>query len=225
VLMAAAVILIPEMLSGPERVPEQAPRALNDGPMKTYTIDLDKPPGENVATAVNEEPAPPQEPVDSRTLVPPPDAAVNERTVAVNGAEARADSIGAAADRSAPAQSSTPAAAQEPATAPHSAPASRASEPARQAPAPQRPLASEPTIPNTRGWAVQLGSFSSRASAERLAQEFRADRSDVFVMPVKTGSATLFRVRIGPIKDRATAEDALRKAKQKVAGAAIVAHP
>jgi cell division protein FtsN len=44
-------------------------------------------------------------------------------------------------------------------------------------------------------------------------------------MPVKTGSATLYRVRLGPMKDRAAAEAVLKRAKSKVAGAAIVAHP
>jgi DedD protein len=72
---------------------------------------------------------------------------------------------------------------------------------------------------------VQLGSFSSRESAERLSNEFRAERFYAFVMPVKSGSGTLYRVRLGPMKDRAAAEEALKRAKVKVAGAAIVAHP
>ena len=44
-----------------------------------------------------------------------------------------------------------------------------------------------------------------------------------FVMPVKSGTATLYRVRIGPMKDRESAEAALRTVKSP--GARIVAHP
>jgi DedD protein len=72
---------------------------------------------------------------------------------------------------------------------------------------------------------VQLGSFSNSASAQRLANDFRAEGFDAFVMPVKTGNATLYRVRLGPMKDRAAAESVLKRAKVKVAGAAVVAHP
>jgi cell division septation protein DedD len=72
---------------------------------------------------------------------------------------------------------------------------------------------------------VQLGSFSSAASAQRLSDEFRSNGFDAFVMPVKTGSTTLYRVRLGPMKDRTAAESVLKRAKTKVAGAAIVAHP
>jgi cell division protein FtsN len=42
-------------------------------------------------------------------------------------------------------------------------------------------------------------------------------------MPVKSGGTTLYRVRIGPMKDRASAEAALRDVKSP--GAAVVAHP
>jgi DedD protein len=88
-----------------------------------------------------------------------------------------------------------------------------------------RALASEPAIPTSKGWAVQLGSFSNRDSAERLARQFQAERYDAFVMPVKSGAATLYRVRLGPMKDRSAAEEALKRAKVKVSGAAVVAHP
>ncbi len=72
---------------------------------------------------------------------------------------------------------------------------------------------------------MQLGSFSNSATAQRLANDFRADGFDAFVMPVKTGTTTLYRVRLGPMKDRAAAESVLKRAKPKVAGAAVVAHP
>ena len=60
---------------------------------------------------------------------------------------------------------------------------------------------------------MQVGSYSKEATAERLAKQLRDQGQSAFVMPVKSGSATLYRVRIGPMKDRASAEAALRDVK------------
>jgi DedD protein len=70
-----------------------------------------------------------------------------------------------------------------------------------------------------------LGSYSSEATAERLMNEWRAQGQNAFVMPVKSGAKTLYRVRIGPTKDRAGAETALKSVKPSIPGAAVVAHP
>ena len=72
---------------------------------------------------------------------------------------------------------------------------------------------------------MQLGSYSSEATAERLMKEWRAKGQDAFVMPVKSGGKTLYRVRIGPTKDRAGSEAALKAVKASIPGAAVVAHP
>jgi DedD protein len=86
-------------------------------------------------------------------------------------------------------------------------------------------IASTPGAPRSGAWAVQLGSFSRQATAERLAKELQGQGQDAFVMPVKSGSGTLYRVRIGPMQDRASAEATLRKVKSTTPGAAIVSHP
>jgi cell division septation protein DedD len=70
---------------------------------------------------------------------------------------------------------------------------------------------------------VQVGSYAREATAERLAKQLRDQGQSAFVMPVKSGSTTLYRVRIGPLQDRASAEAVLRDVKSP--GAAIVAHP
>lgn len=72
---------------------------------------------------------------------------------------------------------------------------------------------------------MQLGSFSSEATAERLVKEWRAKGQDAFAMPVKSGGKTLYRVRIGPTKDRAGSEAALKAVKASIPGATVVAHP
>ncbi|MBL8201813.1 MAG: SPOR domain-containing protein [Chromatiales bacterium] len=56
------------------------------------------------------------------------------------------------------------------------------------------------------GWIVQLGSFSSRANADRLAAEVRNKGFSVVVQGGGGSSGSLFRVRSGPEPDRAAAE-------------------
>ena len=70
---------------------------------------------------------------------------------------------------------------------------------------------------------MQVGTFSKEANAERLVKQLRDQGQSAFVMPVKSGGATLYRVRIGPMKDRASAEAALRDLKSP--GAKVVSHP
>src|SRR4051812_44966863 len=72
--MAAAIILIPEMLSGPDRDlhAEQPAQTRSDGPIKTYTIDLSQSPSVQPTPGVIDNRAPPPE----TALAPdPPDPA------------------------------------------------------------------------------------------------------------------------------------------------------
>jgi DedD protein len=55
-------------------------------------------------------------------------------------------------------------------------------------------------------WAVQLGSFSNKENAEDLAASLRKQGYAAFVSQLQTDSGVLHRVRIGPQKDRASAE-------------------
>jgi DedD protein len=87
------------------------------------------------------------------------------------------------------------------------------------------PAAPRSAVPAGKGWAVQLGSYSSETTAQRLMNEWRAKGQSAFVMPVTTGGKTLYRVRIGPSKDRAGAEAALKAVKPSIPSAAVVAHP
>ncbi|MGH8185218.1 MAG: SPOR domain-containing protein, partial [Steroidobacteraceae bacterium] len=90
-------------------------------------------------------------------------------------------------------------------------------------PAP-RPLAPAAEAPTSGAWAVQLGSFSKQATAERLVKELRGQGHNAFVMPVQSDAATLYRVRIGPMRDKASAEAVLADVKATVPGAAVVTH-
>jgi DedD protein len=199
VLMAAAIILIPEMLSGPDRDSQTEPPApaRSDGPIKTYTIDLSQSSSAQPTPAV----------VDNRS--PPP-----EEPVAVQPAD---QSSGAPPPADVQAKPEEP---QQTAATPGAVVEQPTPAPARTTPA---PLASDGGTPTSGRWAVQVGSYAKEATAERLAKQLQDRGQQAFVMPVKSGGATLYRVRIGPMKDRASAEAALRDVKSP--GAAIVSHP
>jgi DedD protein len=222
VLMATAIILIPEMLSGPRRdarTPIAQPST--DTQLKTYTIDLNRSPGAPAASQIDER-------------VPPPE-------VAASNPPSQSD-IGDASQRD-PSENSTPAPQaiperNETSPAQQSQPPTRVaaeapprtaertlSQPQPREPNPERPIASAPIAPTSRGWAVQLGSFASRATADRMVKDLSQQGQNAFVMPVKSGSSTLYRVRIGPFAERGAANDALREVKGRVANAAVVAHP
>jgi DedD protein len=213
--MAAAIILIPEMLSGPDRESRAEPAAAqsrSDTPIKTYTIDLSHSPSEQPPPAVIENRAPPPE--------EPAAAAQPTEAQPVAGDQAKPEAPQQSAATATPRPQTQPT-SQSPPQPVVEAPTVTA-PPAR---APQRPLASDAEAPTSGPWAVQVGTFSKEANAERLAKQLRDQGKSAFVMPVKSGGATLYRVRIGPMKDRASAEAALRDVKASSPGAAIVPQP
>jgi DedD protein len=241
VLVAAAVILIPEMLSGPRHQGSDQPTQVDgQAPLKTYTIDLSKTPGTQAAAesanAVDER-APPAESsalppaaadVQSSTAVaqetPQPDAVAADTApsraaaTGVNSSPAVKEPVPQSSPKSTPKEAAPKVAAPK-AEAPTAAPVQRApaaSVAPTSAPAPGG---------HPGGWAVQLGSFASQATAQHLVKDLRAKGHEAFVMPVKSGNATLYRVRVGPLPDREAAAAALQKVKSLAPGAAIVPPP
>jgi DedD protein len=96
--------------------------------------------------------------------------------------------------------------------------------------APASPAASVPVAANdmkseTGMWAVQLGSFSNQANAERLAAELRKQGYAAFLSQLKTADGSLHRVRIGPQKDRDSAEAVAAKLKAAGQASQVVPHP
>lgn len=224
--MAAAIILIPEMLSGPKRTSE-APPAQSDVSLKTYTIDLNRSPG-TPAAAELEERAPPPEIAEPTPSSEQPIA--TERAASFDNQPAGTRVL--PESESAPSPSTAERVAREEAT-PNAQSSAQSPPPQpppaavreRPSPASAQPIASTASVPTSRGWAVQLGSFANRVTADRLVNDLSGSGHNAFVMPVKSGTATLYRVRIGPFADRAAANDALRGVKGRVANAAVVAHP
>jgi DedD protein len=74
-------------------------------------------------------------------------------------------------------------------------------------------------------WAVQLGSFSSQANAERLAADLRKSGYAAFLSQLGTSSGSLHRVRVGPQKDRESAEAVAGKLNVDGHKGQVVPHP
>jgi DedD protein len=109
----------------------------------------------------------------------------------------------------------------EPQAAEEKSPARVAQKPE---PEPQKPEA-QPTASSSGMWAVQMGSFSSKANAEKLAADLRKQGYAAFLSQVKTSSGQLHRVRIGPQKDRESAEAMAAKLLKVGRKGQVLPHP
>lgn len=80
-------------------------------------------------------------------------------------------------------------------------------------------------ISPTGMWAVQLGSFSNQANADRLAADLRKQGFAAFLSQLQTESGSLHRVRIGPQKNREGAEAMAAKLNSAGHKGQVVTHP
>jgi DedD protein len=121
----------------------------------------------------------------------------------------RSEPLPVANDASANDSADSAAIADLESSTPASAPVAEETAPARirqQPTVEPNPATPAPAASNTGMWAVQLGSFSNKENAEKLAAELRKQGYAAFLSQLNTGSGTLHRVRIGPQKDRESAE-------------------
>ncbi len=122
-------------------------------------------------------------------------------------------------------------AAREEPSAKHTAGAASTETPPASVPAAKpRPQIPRPTVDNatnssTGMWAVQLGSFSNKQNAERLAAELRKQGFAAFLSRLTTATGPLHRVRIGPQKDRDGAEAMAGRLERAGHAGQVVPHP
>jgi len=83
----------------------------------------------------------------------------------------------------------------------------------------------KPAASTTGMWAVQLGSFSNKQNAEKLAADLRKQGYAAFLSQLQTSSGQLHRVRIGPQKDRASAEAMAARLLKVNHKGQVVPHP
>ena len=104
----------------------------------------------------------------------------------------------------------------------------------RSPPKPQAPAATKPATPSVPaapaasgvGFAVQLGAFGRVEDANALRDRVRAAGFSAFVEQVRTDKGTLSRVRVGPVANRADAEQLKAQVAAKVGIAGMVRpHP
>jgi DedD protein len=219
ILVAVIVLVVPELLSGP-RHPALPPLAagLPSTPTRSVSVDL----ATNRATVEPEAGAASQSP-PAEAPNAAPDAAASS-TPAANGASSTTSGGAPSLNASEPAAASAPSiatlkaqnGAQPPLETPASPPKSsttttRSAGPAETSGAPHH------------AWAVQLGSFASKANAERLVHQLQASGGSFYLAPGGSGSGLRYRVRMGPLADRGAAERALAKLKAQGHSATIVA--
>ncbi len=202
ILVVLFVLIVPELLSGPTpggpvgpRLPVSAPE-----PVRNVTVDL--------ATA---KPPEPETAVDA--------AAASSATPAGDETGAQPTAVPAAAIRRSVVPSMSRSSALQRAASPSAAPPATAS-PGAGAAAPLEsppsalisPVAGKPAITG-HTWAIQLGSFASRANADKLVRQVKAHGFAVYVLSSGSGASQRHRVRIGPLADRSAATQAAAKLK------------
>ncbi len=87
------------------------------------------------------------------------------------------------------------------------------------------PVATQAAASTTGMWAVQLGSFSNKNNADKLAADLRKQGYAAFLSQVETDSGQQLRVRIGPQKDRANAETMAARLLKVGHKGQVVPHP
>lgn len=90
---------------------------------------------------------------------------------------------------------------------------------------PSPPAANVPVSSATGMWAVQLGSFSNQDNAERLAADLRKQGFAAFLSKLSTDSSELVRVRVGPQKDRDSAQAMAEHLSRAGHAGQVVPHP
>lgn len=196
ILVALVVLLVPELLSGPR--PKRATLAVNpsDGPpLRSYTVELG-------------------------------DEARVHRAAVATAATAAPPAVVAAPVFSSPSTSQPlqpPQAAPQPPQAPQQAAPAQA-DAAAPASRPKPDAVPAQATPVT-GWMIQLGSFASRANAERLVRDLKAKGFAAVLTESASGGRKLYRVRVGPASDHATAEAVAAKLRAAGHPGSLTSHP
>lgn len=236
VLVALAVIFVPMLLEKPDsdlgpvgsNLPEQPDMAVQD---RIEPLTLPEPPAEEEPAQVVLDQAP-----DSTLAEPVPGAAgmlpaegVAATTTAPAAVPAPAAEAPVAVEQTLPAPVTTapltaaPVAA--PAVAPSQPPATTPAQvappvaapapvttPATPAPSAQAETAAKPLS----GWVVQLASLASKDNALALREKLRGHGYTAFVEEIKTAQGVLYRVRVGPELERASADNLRDRLEQQV---------
>ncbi len=207
ILVALAVALVPELLSGPKPAPSADAAAAADAvrlpagapdPVRNVTVDL--------ATA---KPAT----VDSEVSAAAP------QSMPAAAAPASSATTSSATTSSATTSSSTTSSATTSSPTTSSAAASAPSIGTASAHSLETPA----VLPTSgQSFAVQLGSFANRGNADKLLHQLKAQGFAIYINAEGSGAAARYRVRVGPLADRDAAERMIAKLRGLGHAATIV---
>ena len=220
ILVVLVVLIVPELLSGPKqsaRMPATAAVGPVE-PVRNVTVDL----ATNKATTAED----PASAAAYTTSPASPAGGPSSAGSAGDGARAGSQPVAPNADSARGAQPPTittlkaqqsgpsaEAAAENetsPPNAPPAAPGARASRDTGTADGPHH------------SWTVQIGSFASRANAEKQLRHLKTHDSAVYLSAIGKGSTLRYRVRVGPFADRDAAERAMARLKKEGQSASLV---
>jgi DedD protein len=203
VLVAVAVLLIPELLSGRRNVEPAVDDRAADRGTRTFTIELGGPDGQGAVLPSASSPSAP-----AKRDVASPDARPATSPATTRAAVAEAIPPVVVERR----QSSDPAPAVAAVAPPTATPPQTAPQPPPQA------------AGSSGEWLVQVGAFGSAEAARRLVDELSAAGYAAQVAPVTRAGRTLHRVRVGPASGRPAAEQLAERLKARRLPAAVVAN-
>jgi DedD protein len=216
ILAVLIVLIVPELLSGPPgpvpaAVSPRLPVRAASEPVRNVTVDL--------ATSKAPEPDPAAAETAASSSAPPPEAPPSEDGASADAPPAETSHAAPApsTESSGPVETASPAPTSVSPAAPN--PPITVNPPVTAKP----PLAAKAAIPAGRPWAVQLGSFASRANADKLERQLKARGFSVYIVPGGSGTSLRYRVRIGPMADRGTATQTLAKLKSAGQAGSLVA--
>jgi DedD protein len=225
ILVVLIVLIVPELLSGPKRA-ALAPRSASGSPaepVRNVTVDLAtnkalpaaESPGAGSATSSGATPTPDDAAHEASTGAPADDAAHEAAAVAPAPAPASSEPAEAPAHRGAAPPTITTLQAQQPTAAP----VEKSTSSPRSTPTAPR---STPGLAH-HDWTVQIGSFATRANAEKLERQLKARGFPALLSASGSGKALRYRVRVGPMADRAGAEKMITRLRKEGHSASVVA--
>ena len=233
VLVSAAWLLIPVFLDqsadapvGEIRrelaLPERADAQQGAAPLRRETISL----RENTRDPILQNAAP-----AAVTALPAPEVSVADTPAQTNAAVPDDPAAASASSANEPAAEESPAEAETPSTAAEAtARAAAALQPVTESAEVQTPPVAEEASARAAAatgqlWAVQLGSFSDKDNAQRLAASLRSEGLPAFISEVTSDNRVLHRVRVGPQSDRAASEAVMAQLAADGHSSRVVPHP
>jgi DedD protein len=212
ILVVLIVLIVPELLSGPKRSVKAPSAAAAAGPasggatgassagaLRTVTVDL-----ATSRAATDDEGA-------SMAAASPADALPADA--------APAEPLPASAAPSPAPPAGTPTISTLKAQQPAEREVEKAAAPPNTSAQMPASGSGATAVPH-HGWTVQIGSYVSRANAEKQVHRLKA--RNVYVSSSGKGSSLRFRVRQGPFSDRGTAEKAVSKLRKEGLSASLV---